>query len=132
MSRAGQTAIRERPTESVRAGAERPFRTGRSPVPRVPVARSALRMTATRSRMLPTDAFAWHMEERDPALRSTVVTVMRLAGAPDWTRLRRRMDRVSRHIPRLRQRVQESQWPWRPLNWVSDDAFDLDFHLVHE
>ncbi len=89
-------------------------------------------MTATRSRMLPSDAFAWHMEERDPSLRSTVVTVIRLDGPPDWRLLRARVNRVTRHVPRLRQRVRIPALPWGSLRWVHDTSFDLDFHLARE
>lgn len=89
-------------------------------------------MTTMQNRMLPTDAFAWHMEERDPVLRSTVVAIMRLEGSPDWARLRRRVDQVSRHVPRLRQRVLAPTLPWRGLQWIGDDGFDLDFHLARE
>ena len=89
-------------------------------------------MTVPESRLLPSDAFAWHMEERDPTLRSTVVSVLRLDRPPDWTKLRARFDRVSRHVPRLRQCVRTSTCPFGSLRWDNDDSFDLDFHLVRE
>jgi diacylglycerol O-acyltransferase len=89
-------------------------------------------MTVPQSRLLPSDAFAWHMEERDPTLRSTVVSVIKLDRPPDWPKLRTRFDRVSRHVPRLRQCVRTPSWPLGSLRWQTDDSFDLDFHLVRE
>ena len=61
-------------------------------------------MAVNEARMLHTDAFSWYMES-DPALRSTVVAVALLDRAPDWKHLRRRVDRMTRLVPRLRQRV---------------------------
>jgi diacylglycerol O-acyltransferase len=82
----------------------------------------------TEQRMLHSDAFAWYME-KDPVLRSTVVGVARLAGEPDWGRLRRRIDWLTRRVPQFRMRVQS---PWMrigPPRWTVDDNFDLDYHL---
>lgn len=79
-------------------------------------------------RMLNSDAFAWYMEQ-DPVLRSTVVAVIRLESAPDWERLRFRIDRLTRLMPRLRMRVQA---PWLrigPPRWTVDEHFDLGVHL---
>ena len=84
--------------------------------------------TTNGERMLNSDAFAWYMEQ-DPVLRSTVVAVIRLASSPDWDRLRFRIDRLSRLMPRLRMRVQA---PWLrigPPRWTVDEHFDLDVHL---
>lgn len=74
-----------------------------------------------------TDAFTWAMES-DPRLRSTVVTVILLDRAPDWTRVRSRFDRMSRMLPMLRQRVVESPPP-APPRWETAPDFDLDFHM---
>lgn len=82
----------------------------------------------THERMLHTDAFAWYMES-DPTLRSTVVAVAVLDGTPDWGYLRRRIDRMSRLVPKLRQRVQVPPLRIGPPRWVVDDAFDLDYHM---
>jgi WS/DGAT/MGAT family acyltransferase len=78
--------------------------------------------------MLHTDAFAWYMEQ-DPVLRSTVVAVALLDRAPDWDYLRRRIDRLTRQVPPLRQRVQEPPLRMGPPRWVTDQSFDLDYHL---
>ena len=85
-------------------------------------------MAVNEQRMLHTDAFSWYMES-DPALRSTVVAVALLDRAPDWKHLRRRVDRMTRLVPRLRQRVQEPPWRVGPPMWVLDADFDLDWHM---
>ena len=79
-------------------------------------------------RMLHTDAFSWYMES-DPALRSTVVAVAVLDRSPDWQHFRRRVDRMTRLVPRLRQRVIEPPLRLGPPMWVVDPDFDLDWHL---
>ena len=85
-------------------------------------------MTDSQQRMLHTDAFSWYMES-DPALRSTVVAVAVLDRAPDWEHLRQRVDRMTRLVPRLRQRVEEPPWRIGPPLWVTDPDFDLDWHM---
>ncbi len=74
------------------------------------------------------DAFTWYME-RDPALRSTVVAVAWLDRAPDWDVLVARIDRISRLIPALRQRVVESPYHLTAPRWAYDPHFDLNWHL---
>jgi diacylglycerol O-acyltransferase / wax synthase len=44
--------------------------------------------------MRSSDAFTWAMEA-DPRLRSTVVSVLLLDGAPDWDRVCDRFDRIA-------------------------------------
>lgn len=84
--------------------------------------------TTLRDEAMPaTDAFAWNME-RDPVLRSTVVAVIRLAGVPEWSLLRARIDRLTRTNPRLRMRVRETPLRLLPPRWDAAE-FDLDFHL---
>ncbi len=85
-------------------------------------------MSARTQAMAATDTFSWHME-RDPALRSTVVAVLWLQGSPDWDDLRHRVDRMSRVMPSLRQRVVPSGVPLVPPRWATDPRFDLDWHL---
>ncbi|HET6817343.1 MAG TPA: wax ester/triacylglycerol synthase domain-containing protein [Mycobacteriales bacterium] len=79
-------------------------------------------------RMLHTDAFAWYME-KDPVLRSTVVAVAIVDKPPDWNYLVRRIDKVTRQVPVLRQRVVEPPLRLGPPRWVPDDTFDLGYHL---
>jgi diacylglycerol O-acyltransferase / wax synthase len=74
------------------------------------------------------DAFTWRME-RDPALRSTIVVIDWLDRTPDLDALVERIDRISRLMPSLRQRVVEPPYgltgPW----WSYDPHFDLDWHI---
>lgn len=78
--------------------------------------------------MRSTDAFTWHME-RDPALRSTVVAVIWLDRSPDWLLLQDRIDRMSRLMPGMRQRVVETPVPLSTPRLVHDPHFDLSWHL---
>jgi diacylglycerol O-acyltransferase / wax synthase len=86
-------------------------------------------MTATGSAyMRASDAFTWYME-RDPALRSTIVVIDWLDRAPDWDTLVGRIDRISRLMPSLRQRVVESPFRLTVPRWTNDPHFDLNWHL---
>jgi diacylglycerol O-acyltransferase len=74
------------------------------------------------------DALMWNIE-KDPILRSTILAVAILDRAPDWSRLRTRIERATRVIPRLRQRVLSPPFRLGPPRWVVEESFDLDFHL---
>ena len=74
------------------------------------------------------DALMWNIE-KDPILRSTILAVAILDRAPDWNRLRARIERATRVIPRLRQRVLSPPFRLGPPRWVVEESFDLDFHL---
>jgi WS/DGAT/MGAT family acyltransferase len=78
--------------------------------------------------MGPSDAVLWDIE-RNPVLRSTITAIAVFDRAPDWERLQARMDRASRLIPRLRQRVVTPALGIGPPRWVIDEHFSLDFHL---
>jgi len=79
-------------------------------------------------RMSGSDALMWSIE-KDPLLRSTITTVMLLDRAPDRDRFTRRMDRASRVVPRLRQRVVGHPMSIAPPRWDIDPNFDLQYHL---
>jgi WS/DGAT/MGAT family acyltransferase len=79
-------------------------------------------------RMSDADALMWNIE-KDPLLRSTIITVMVFDRPLDPKRLRHRIDRVSRVIPRLRQRVRGHTLSIAPPRWDVDPNFDLDYHL---
>jgi diacylglycerol O-acyltransferase / wax synthase len=81
-------------------------------------------------RMSDADALMWTIE-KDPLLRSTITTVMVFDGPIDRERLRLRLDRVSRVVPRLRQRVQGHTLSIAPPRWDVDPNFDLDYHIRH-
>jgi WS/DGAT/MGAT family acyltransferase len=78
--------------------------------------------------MRETDAFSWYME-RDPLLRSTVVTVMVLDRAPDQRRMRARLERATRLVPGLRHHLVEAPLRLAPPRWVVDENFDLSWHV---
>ena len=73
------------------------------------------------------DGIMWTIE-RDPNLRSTITVVFLLDSAPDWERLRERLERTTHQIPRLRQRVVEVPFRLAPPRWLTDGRFDLDYH----
>lgn len=80
------------------------------------------------SRMSDADKLMWTVEA-DPMLRSTIVSVAFFDRAPDRDRLRQRMDRASRIVPRLRQRVVGNPLSLAPPRWEVDPNFNLDYHL---
>jgi WS/DGAT/MGAT family acyltransferase len=84
--------------------------------------------SSTGSYMRASDAFSWYME-RDPALRSTIVVLLRLDRSPDWDVLVDRIDRMSREMVSMRQRVVESPFHLATPRWVNDPHFDLSWHL---
>ncbi len=74
------------------------------------------------------EGLMWRLE-KDPHLSSTFANVTLLDRAPDMAMFRRRMDRATQVVPRLRQRVQPSPANLTPPTWVEDTEFDLDHHL---
>jgi WS/DGAT/MGAT family acyltransferase len=79
-------------------------------------------------RMGDSDALLWN-NERDPMLRSTIVSLMLLDRAPDPARLDRAIDRSLARIPRLRHRVALDPLRAAPPRWEADPHFDLDYHV---
>jgi WS/DGAT/MGAT family acyltransferase len=79
-------------------------------------------------RMSAADALMWSIE-KDPLLRSTITTVMVFDRPPDRARLVARLDRASRLVPRLRQRVVSHAYSIAPPRWEIDPNFDLHYHL---
>ena len=81
----------------------------------------------------PADMSAWEAlmwrAEADPRTRSTGVLLEILDKEPDWDRLVAAHDRVSRQIPRLRERAVEPLLPMVPPAWSPDPHFDLGYHL---
>ncbi|MDH6194000.1 diacylglycerol O-acyltransferase [Mycobacterium frederiksbergense] len=74
-----------------------------------------------------TDDFMWSLGF-DPVLRSTIVTLTVLDHPVDWAVIVDRFDRISRVVPRFRQRVARSIPLSRP-HWESVPDFDLKHHL---
>lgn len=79
-------------------------------------------------RMSDSDALMWTIEQ-DPMLRSTILTVAVLESTPDHGRLASKINRATRVIPRLRQRVVSNPLSVAPPRWEVDPNFNLDFHL---
>src|SRR4249919_2501268 len=70
-----------------------------------------------------------HRGEAYPATRSAFLNLEILDGAADWGRLREAMDRASRVVIRMRQKVVIPPLPATPPRLVVDPDFDLDYHL---
>jgi diacylglycerol O-acyltransferase / wax synthase len=80
--------------------------------------------------MRDSDAFSWYME-RDPLLRSTVVSVLLFDRCPDLAVLRDKAERASRLVPGLRHRLVEPPLRLAPPRWTVDPDFDLSWHVRH-
>ena len=78
-------------------------------------------------RMSDVESLMWSLEA-DPMLSATFANLTFFDQAPDPDRLRARLWRASRVVPRLRRRVVESFGPATPV-WEEDPHFDLDEHL---
>lgn len=79
-------------------------------------------------RMSDFDALLWAIEE-DPRLASTVVGVATFDKSVEPQLVRRRTDRLSRVIPRLRQRAVGNVVSLAPPRWEVDPDFSLDNHF---
>src|SRR5262245_26689875 len=79
-------------------------------------------------RMSDSDALMWHIE-KDPLLRSTITVVWWLDAPPDRGRLEDKIERATRLIPRLRQRVVSNPYSIAPPRWEVDPNFDRKFHV---
>jgi WS/DGAT/MGAT family acyltransferase len=91
----------------------------------VAVSEDELRFT---DRMTDSDSLMWTIE-KDPLLRSTITAVLFLDTAPDDKRLRHLLERGTRLVPRMRQRVRGNPYSIAPPRWEVDPHFDLDYHL---
>jgi len=84
--------------------------------------------TEFQDRMSDADALMWNIE-KDPALRSTITTVFLFDKLVPRQKLLYRFERLSRVVPRLRQRVRGNPYSIAPPRWEFDPHFDLHFHL---
>jgi diacylglycerol O-acyltransferase len=73
--------------------------------------------------------YLFHRGESHPATRSAFLNLEILERPADWGRLREAMDRASRVVIRMRQKVVIPPLPATPPRWVVDPDFDLDYHL---
>jgi diacylglycerol O-acyltransferase / wax synthase len=70
-----------------------------------------------------------HRGESHPATRSAFLNLEILDRPADWGRLREAIDRASRVVIRMRQKVVVPPVLATPPRWVVDPDFDLDYHL---
>ena len=75
-----------------------------------------------------TDATLWDIE-RDPSLRTTVVSILQLDRAVKPDRLLRSIDESSRLMPRMRQRVVEAPMGVGAPHWAIDEHVDVRDHV---
>lgn len=80
------------------------------------------------SRMGPSDALMWAIE-KDPGLRSTITSVATFDRPLDRERLLVTMERATRVVPRLRQRVRSNPLSVAPPRWETDPNYDLAYHV---
>ena len=83
--------------------------------------------SAGTERMSDLEALMWSVES-DPLLSSTFANLSTFDVVPDVDRLRRRLWRASRIVPRLRRRVVSGLGPVTP-SWEDDPDFSLDHHV---
>src|SRR4029079_6142683 len=76
--------------------------------------------------MSSSDALIWHIE-RDPLLRSTVMSVWFLQRPPLPERMRATVERMVTQIPRLRQRVVDGRRP----KWIAAEKFEISDHYFY-
>jgi WS/DGAT/MGAT family acyltransferase len=81
-----------------------------------------------RERMTDAEAVSWRAE-RDRLLRSTHAALWLLDRAPDRGRFEWKLERSTRDLPLLRQRVVEEPLGIATPRWEVDAAFDLAYHL---
>ncbi len=77
------------------------------------------------------DAVMYDVED-DPILRSVIVMLTELDARPDDGRLQYRIDRLTRLVPKLRQRVVGNPLSLVPPRWETDPNFELGYHVREE
>jgi len=87
-------------------------------------------MTPEDAYMRDSDAFSWYMED-DPLLRSTIVSVVVLDGAPNASRLIERAERATRISPGFRHKVVQAPLRLANPRWAVDPDFNLAYHVRH-
>lgn len=75
------------------------------------------------------DAATFRTASGDPTMRSTVVAMAILDSAPDWNRLRSRLERLTLFVPELRMRPLHGSIGFSTPRLSIDPDFDLDFHV---
>ena len=75
------------------------------------------------------DAATFRTASGDPTLRSTVVALTILESAPEWARLRQRVERLTLFVPALRMRPLFGALGMSAPRLAVDPSFDMDVHL---
>lgn len=75
------------------------------------------------------DAATFRTASGDPTMRSTVVALTVLERAPEWARLRARVERLTLFVPALRMRPLYGALGLSAPRMAVDPDFDLDVHL---
>ena len=78
--------------------------------------------------LTPFETLMWRADG-DPMMRSTMMAVEVLDGAPDWDRLVDAHEWAVRMVPRFRDRVADRLGPLGTPLWVQDRRMDLHYHL---
>ncbi len=78
--------------------------------------------------MAPVD-YLMFRADTDPRTRSTMMSIETLDSPPEWDRLLLDLDRATRLVARLRQRVVVPLVPLGTPQWVFDPDFDLGYHV---
>jgi len=75
------------------------------------------------------DAATFRTASGDPRMRSTVVALAVLEQAPDWQRLRTRLERLTHFVPTLRMRPLYGFFGLSAPRLALDPDFDIDVHV---
>ncbi|HEV8024188.1 MAG TPA: wax ester/triacylglycerol synthase domain-containing protein [Candidatus Nanopelagicales bacterium] len=75
------------------------------------------------------DAATFRTASGDPRMRSTVVALAVLDSAPNWDRLRTRMERLTHFVPTLRMRPLYGLFGLSAPRLALDPDFDIDVHV---
>jgi diacylglycerol O-acyltransferase / wax synthase len=78
--------------------------------------------------LTPFETLMWRADG-DPMMRSTMMAVEVLDGAPEWSRLVDAHAWAIRMVPRFRDRVADRLGPLGTPVWVRDRRMDLHYHL---
>ncbi|MDQ1247807.1 MAG: diacylglycerol O-acyltransferase / wax synthase, partial [Actinomycetota bacterium] len=74
------------------------------------------------------DAVMFGVED-DPVLRSFITVLMETDSPPEEDRLRYRVERLTRLMPKMRQRVVGNPFSLVPPRWETERDFCIDYHL---
>jgi diacylglycerol O-acyltransferase len=79
--------------------------------------------------MTDVETLLWGLETRDARLRPVITVVGLFDRSPDHGAVVARFERLTRMVPRLRDRVVPGPVGWSAPRWEPDPDFDLAYHL---